>query len=73
MKKKTLTGCVVQIAPMETMERGGETFIVDPHTREMRPANPPPGAYLEISPDVEKLLRSQSNGIQQRKRQGAVR
>ena len=53
-KKSSLP--IVEIATLQTVKRGGEIFVVNPYTRELRPLDPPKNAYLEVSPALENLL-----------------
>jgi len=55
----------VLIEPMKTVKRNGVRFVVNPFSHELRPLNPPPGAYFEISPNLERRLRRKKAGIRQ--------
>ena len=49
---------IIGIATLETVERGGKTFFVNPYTHELRPLDPVKGGFCKFSPDLESLLRS---------------
>ena len=70
--KKTSPLPILKIALAETVVRDGKTYVVNPLTRELRPYIAPKGGYLELSPDVESLLRPKNRKIQPRKGQRAA-